>query len=138
MFSPQKIAAIKALAEDERGEPNTRAAAKLKLEQIRTQHPSLMENVKAILAQNPLNPRMQHRQDFSKWRFMDMGNWKATDKGNYTILVECYRVTLFKKMGEWRWSIKDVTDDRRKPKFGGDFDLIGEAQRDAWENLQTI
>lgn len=158
-LTPQKIAAIKALADDERGEPNTRAAAKAKLEQYRAQHPEMfvnhfeklyeeMKNAKwgggGYTVKNPPNPRTQPREDYSKWRFMDMGNWKESSNGNYYTGIyingTSWNITIFrhKKTPTWGWvrrnqNLFDGVAVFSEPKF----DTIGEAQRDAWQALQT-
>ena len=104
-LTPQKSAAIGAIADDERGEPNTRAIAKAKLEQLKHNHPEqfgqdrdrFFEEIAARVrradeaakryATNPPNPRMRKTEEYEKWRFMDMSNWKLSVKGNYSITV---------------------------------------------------
>ena len=155
MLTPQKIAAIKAVADDARGEPNTRAAAKAKQEQYRRERPDLfqegmtpkmfndiMNQARAAYGgnqhQNPPNPRMQKSDEFAKWRFMGMDNWKRSDNGNYTITVSSgflaeFRVTLFKKENRWKWVFSRNNGDTTFSSHS--FSVIDEAMRDAWASL---
>lgn len=138
-LTPRKLAAIKALAEDERGDPATRAIAKAKLDEaMRAEAP--YRHHKA----NPPNPRMAKRPDFEKFRFMDLGQWKDTTNGNHSIVItdrfgQGCRVIVFrhKKTRTFGWMWFYVGEDGPAAFGNGKFDTIREAQDEAWEWLTS-
>lgn len=151
-ITPQKIAAIRALAEDERGEPNTRRIAQEKLAQYFRDNPkSPNPNPKPEVNpeynswyKNPPNPRTQPREDYSKWRFMDMDQWKVSVSGKqFTIVYKAgsinYRVTLFphRKTPTFGW-VRNPIGSTNQSVFSEKFDTLAEAQRDAWQTLQRL
>jgi hypothetical protein len=157
-LTPRKIAAIKALADDVRGDPNTRAAAQAKLEQYRREHPEIFSETmhdrilraaKEVAAKrytnNPPNPRRRHTDEFAKWRFFEMDNWKHKPNGNYTIIIstgfDSYLVTLFrhKATPTWGWSRVPMENWLDTPVFSySKFETVGQAREDAWTSLETI
>jgi len=140
-ITPQRLAAIKALADDPRGDPNTRAIARRKLEEYQTEFPSLFGHPHFRGdPRNPPNPRTQTSPEYEKFKFMNMDSWKQSAKGNWSTGIthkrHTYGVTLFKyKSGLWGW----VRSFRESATWcNRRFDNVGEAQRDAWENLMRI
>jgi hypothetical protein len=130
----RKIAAIKALAMDDRGEPNTRAIARAKLEQFQRDFPEV-----AAPQANPANPRTQPSQEYVKFKFMDLNNWRISEQGNHSITVSLngriYRVTLvlYKKSLLWDWMYRDKDG---VPHFGETrFATCRETQEDAWNAI---
>lgn len=155
-LTPKRIAAIKAIADDERGDPNTRAVARRKLEQLRREQPEaflddyyerarkMNDDIIRRYTNNPPNPRMRPAEDFTKWRFMNTDQWKRTPAGNYTIILllehQQYRVTVFRSKARAKWEGPGWGWVRSGPigasKFSaGRFETFVEAQRDAWNNL---
>ena len=80
------------------------------------------------------NPGMRKSEEYERWRFMGMDNWKRSVKGNYVISTKGNLVTLFKIDDYWKWSIGGEQKVRFSPRK---FSLIHEAMKDAWDNLTT-
>jgi hypothetical protein len=136
-ITPQKIAAIKALADDPRGEPNTRATAQRKLEQIRISHPCLFVTAPRA-PQNPPNPRRAKTPEYEKYRFMNIDQWKRTSKGNYVLVIGEHRITLFKSKSAWAHARASVSGFQ-EPMFSAmRYATLREAQEAAWTSLATL
>ncbi len=151
-LTPQKIAAIRALADDARGDPATRAIAQNKLEQYRISHPELFEQWKPqreTRTKNPYaqyshkNPGTQNSEDFERFRFMDLSMWGRTVAGNPTAMATrgglAYRIILFehKKTPTWGWlRIETQSGDETFSRVK--FATMQEAHRDAWNSLSRI
>jgi len=140
-MTPARLAAIRAIADDERGDPNTRAIAQAKLAEYYGKNPRGEQICGHIHmdARNQPNPRLRKAPEHDKFRFMDMGQWKRTKSGNYTIVLGATRVTLWRRKvsRRWTWVKEDFFSyglDQFTPR---DFETIGDAQRDAWTNAIT-
>jgi hypothetical protein len=150
--NPSKLAAIKALAEDPRGDPNTRAIAKRKLEQYQgdTLDDKFAEALnylgnryqqtdERLRAQNQPNPRLAKSAEYQKYLFMNMENWKRGEKGHYTIYVGSFRITLFqhKKDHPWGWVRADMFGPGGPVYSKKRFPKLSDAQKDAWLWMPT-
>jgi hypothetical protein len=137
--SQRKIAAIQAIAMDDRGEPNTRAIARRwLLEHFERLYPEYPEYPDVAPPRaNPANPRTQPSQEYEKFRFMDLSNWRLLASGNPTVIVmldgKAYRVTLYKLDSVWRWVRHDPDGGKRFSNIK--FVARREAQEDAWNGI---
>jgi hypothetical protein len=135
-MTPQKLAKIRAVAEDPRGDPMTREVARATLKRYATvpatpKPPS-----------NPLHPGMRRSAEIERYKFMDLSQWKTNINGDLTILVarnaHPYRVTLFqhKKTPTWGWSRLDII--RGEVDYSGRFATLTEAHEAAWKAMNKI
>jgi hypothetical protein len=140
-LNPQKLAKIRALADDPRGDPATRAIAQAALKRYATEPPK-PEFHDVPPYRNQQHPGMRTSAEYDRYRFMDLGNWKTTANGNPTQLVthkwRTYRIVLFrhKKRPTHGWMRIDVITD--KTEFSGAFKTQAEAHADAWKSLMAI
>jgi hypothetical protein len=134
---PSKIEKIRAMAQDTRGDPATRAIAQQILERYQEQEP-----VKTP-PRNQRHPGLRPTFEHQRYRFMDLEQWKVTANGNRTILVgpygPSYRVTLFKhkKTPTYGWLVLDVLTEETifsKSKYA----TLGEAHRGSWDHLMSM
>ncbi len=133
---------IRALADDERGDPATRARAQEKLEVYRSSHPHLFEAPKP--RRPPPDPRVHGlRTDpvYDYYVFTDLSHWNRTKNGNliYNVYHKGinYKIVLFKhkRTDTYGWMRVDTFNDTTE--FSGRFRTIGEAQGDSWADLMT-
>lgn len=134
-MTPEKLTKIRALANDARGDPATRAVAQEILK--RYAKPSLEKRFKEFKTR--LDPRVHGlRRDptYEYHLYCDLSQWDKTKAGNYTYLLYrngiSYRIVLFKhrRSDTYGWMRVNMSED--DTEFSGRFDTIGEAQRDAW------
>jgi hypothetical protein len=141
-LNPEKLAKIRALANDVRGDPATRAIAKAALKRYASSDAAIPEQELWNNARNPPNPRMQNTPEYNRFRFMDLSNWRTTANGNPTHLIvhkgKSYRVVLFKhkKRPTHGWMRIDTITDATE--FSGAFKTVEEAHADAWKSLLAI
>jgi hypothetical protein len=141
-LTPDKLAKIRALANDPRGDPATRAIAQAALKRYATLQQDANLGAQARYAHNPPNPRMQNTPEYNRFRFMDLGSWRMTANGNPSHLIvhkgKSYRVVLFrhKKRPTHGWMRVDTITD--KTEFSGAFTTREEAHADAWKSLMAI
>jgi hypothetical protein len=139
-LNSEKLAKIRALANDPRGDPATRSIAQAALK--RYAETDRNEKPSASPYRNPPNPRMRTSPEYDKYRFMDLGNWRTTANGNPTHLIvhkgKSYRVVLFKhkKRPTHGWMRIDVITEATE--FSGAFKTVEEAHADAWKSLMAI
>ena len=103
-MNPRLIEKIRRIADDVRGDPNIRAIAQRKLAAYRAEEPKRqMEWIKVhgdphnpYYPPNPPNPRTQPSEEYEKFRFMNMDNWRTTNLGTLIITIKGYRIGLFK------------------------------------------
>lgn len=139
-MTPAKLAKIRALAADTRGDPATRAIAQAALKRYAAEPP---ESVK--VRPNPSDPRhpgMRTSPEYDRFRFMDIGAWKTTAKGNPTYLIvvkgRSFRIVMFqhKKRPTHGWMRVDTITD--EVEFSRSFSTLQEAHEDAWNSLMAI
>ena len=131
-MTPARRAKIKALAEDERGNPATRAIAKRLLERYpEPPKPPRQQRV----------PGVERSPEYLQFMFMDLNRWKRTPKGNLIHFTSykgtAYRFLLFKSRDGWGWARTNLADDKvgfSQVKYATHV----EAHGDAWKSLQTI
>jgi hypothetical protein len=122
---------VKAVADDPRGDPATRAAAIARLAKLKPPTPF-----------NQRNPGLQPSFDYERYTFMDLSNWSRTANGNRSHVVthkgKTYRIVLFeyKQVPDYGWLRIGVGDPARD--FSGRFHSLGEAHRDAWTSLMKL
>ena len=147
MSTPDLIAKIKAVADDRRGDPNTRAAAQRKLDAFRKTDPHLFEVRKpdppppSPPPRNPQAPGMQRAPEWQMRTYLDLSLWKKSAAGNLTTLVAtragAHRMTLFQyKTKEWGWIMAPV--GRTEKVFGRRYKTQSEAHRASWEHLTSL
>jgi hypothetical protein len=143
-MNPARIAKIRALADDERGDPATRARAQEKLDAYRLSHPHLFEQPKHKFHDVRQDRRvhgMRLDPAYEYYIFTDLSLWSQTKAGNRTHTVYHkginYRIVLFqhKKSPTWGWM---RVSDYDGTVFSGRFKTIGEAQADSWTSLMAI
>jgi hypothetical protein len=137
-----KLAKIKALANDPRGDPATRAIAQAALKRYAAEPPRPTPQQNANL-HNQQHPGMRTSAEYDRYRFMDLGSWKTTANGNPTHLIvhkgKSYRIVLFKhkKRPTHGWMRIDIIADI-DPVFSNSFATQSEAHADAWKSLMAI
>ena len=131
---------IRALADDQRGDPATRARAQEKLDAIRGSHPHLFEERPA--RKPPSDPRVHGlRTDpaYEYYLFTDLSLWRRTKAGNPTHVLHHkginYRIVLFKhkRSDTYGWMRQD--NFHNTTEFSGRFKTLGEAHGDSWADL---
>ena len=137
-MTPARRVKIKALAEDERGDPKIRAVAQRMLKR----HP-----------EPPPKPKPPHQQrvsgverspEYLQFMFMDLNQWKPYGKkGKGLSHITSYRGIAYKfvlyefsqPIGTvWGWKRTSDKDVKLSHML---FDTRAEAHRDAWQRLQT-
>lgn len=138
-MTPEKLAKIRALAEDARGDPAIRAVAQAVLKRYAQPEPKpAFEDVPPFV--DPRVEGMRTSAEYDRWRFMDLGSWKRTVNGNPTHVItvknRTWRIVLFKhkKTPTWGW-MKIDTIRGGDPEFSGKFTTMAAAHGDAWKTL---
>jgi hypothetical protein len=137
--TPDRLAKIKAMAEDARGDPATRAIAQSILKRYAQEPPK--PEFRDVEYKDPRHPGVRTGADYEKWRYMDLSAWRKTGNGNPACLVtgldgRPYRIVLFrhKKTPTFGWMVVDI--DRDETEFSNHkFTSMAEAHKDAWKNL---
>jgi hypothetical protein len=141
-MTPQKLAKIRALAEDTRGDPAIRAVALQILRRYEKVEEPTFHDVKDDPYRNPPNPRMQNSEDYERYVFMNLHAWRRSAAGNpvhnLTWKRRAYRVTLFKhkKTPTWGWLRVNMNTDEEV--WSGRFSTIEEAHKAAWTSLMML
>jgi hypothetical protein len=139
-MTPEKLAKIRRLAGDLRGDPATRMIA---LEILRryekTEEPTFHDIPDE--PQNPPNPRMRNSEEYERYRFMSLRDWRRSAAGNpvhvFTWKGHPYRVTLFKHKKTPTWGWLRVHLGTEEEIWSGRFSTIEEAHKAAWTSLMT-
>lgn len=140
-MNPDKLAKIKALAEDSRGDPATREIARRAY--ARYAKEPFQETPRWEPPRNPQHEGLKTGAEYDKFRFMDLGSWRtAKATGNPWHITKhkgiAYHFVLFrhKKSPTWGWvRTNQITDH---VEFSGRFATLAEAHANAWTMLQTI
>jgi hypothetical protein len=138
-MTPAKLAKIRALADDVRGDPAIRAVAQA----ILRQHAPSPEPRRGFHDVPPVadqrHPGMRTSPQYDQYCFMDLGSWKLTSNNNPTFVVvrkgRSYRIVLFrhKKTPTYGWMrIDTITGET---EFSSKFRTQSEAHADAWKSL---
>lgn len=135
-MTPARLAKIRALAADVRGNPYIRAVAQRMLEKHggaeRWKPPP-----------DPPNPGLKTSEEFDKFVFMNLDTWDETVNGNYRTNIKwqgrAYRFILFrhKKTPTWGWLRADIannTESWSRNKYA----TLEEAHQSAWLHLTLI
>jgi hypothetical protein len=138
--TPEKLAKIKALAEDVRGDPATRMIAKDILRRYNREPPPSFHDVEDV-PQNP--PGMRNSNEYEQYRFMSLHNWGRSKISNnlvhnFTHKGRAYRVILFahRKTPTYGWLRIDVA--RNNETWSSKFSSMPAAHADAWASLMKI
>jgi hypothetical protein len=136
-----KLAKIRALANDPRGDPATRAIAQAALKRYATEPPKPeFHDVPPFRAQQ--HPGMRTSPEYDRYRFMDLGTWRKTANGNPIFYVvhkgRSFRIILFqhKKRPTYGWMRADTITEQ--VEFSNAFRTQAEAHADAWKSLMAI
>ena len=138
-MTPQRLAKIRALATDLRGDPATRMVA---LEILRRYEPEPEFHDVEDKPQNPPNPRMRNSDEYEHHMFMSLRNWGKSANGNFvhsfTHKGRAYRVVLFKhkKTPTYGWLLVDIA--RGVEEWSGRFNSMPAAHVNAWAKIMTI
>lgn len=139
-MTPERLAKIRALAEDPRGDPATRMIAQTALKRYAPRFTDVPHDRPAFT--NQLHPGMKTSPEYDRYKFMNLGAWKRTSNDNLTIVVthgsSAYRIVLFKhkKTPTWGWMRIDMFTD--VTEFSGKFKTITEAHAAAWNSLTSL
>jgi hypothetical protein len=138
-MTPERLAKIRALATDMRGDPATRMIA---LEILRRYEPEPEFHDVEDKPQNPPNPRMRNSDEYEHHTFMSLRNWGKSTNGNFvhtfTHKGRGYRIVLFKhkKTPTFGWLRSDIGSGTEV--WSGRFPDLQGAHADAWKNLMTV
>jgi len=142
-MNPEKLAKIRALAEDMRGDPATRLVALGILRRELLRHAKTEEPVWHTFTPTPQNPPgVQTDPGYERHVFMSLHNWGKSKNGNFVHTCSHkgrgYRIILFqhKKTPTWGWLRADMTGGDEV--WSGRFKDIQGAHADAWKNLMTV
>lgn len=130
-MTPEKLAKVRALAEDIRGDPKIRAVAQRILDANWTPPP------------NPQHPGLRTSEEYDRYVFMSLDNWGQSARGNYVHTTNwdgrSYRIVLFqhKKTPTWGWLRIDVKTDT-ETWSRNKYDTLREAHESAWLHLSLI
>lgn len=135
-MTPDRLAKIRALAEDERGNANVRAIA----QKILAKHEKAPPRRRA--PDGPV-PGIMPSEDQERWVFMQLDQWHHNAKGNYvhslTWKGRRYRFVLFKfkRTQNWGWLRFDILADTES--WGrNQFADLREAHESAWLHLTLL
>jgi hypothetical protein len=137
--TPDKLAKIRALAEDMRGDPATRMIALKILARYAKDEEPVFHDVPPA----PENPAGMHNApEYERYTFMSLRNWGRSKNGNFVHTTSHkgrgYRVVLFpyKKTPTFGWVRTDVATNQEV--WSGRFSDLEGAHRNAWESLKSI
>jgi hypothetical protein len=136
-----RLAKIRALASDPRGDPAIRAIAQSTLKRFGA--PEKEEPRAAKPWRDPRHPGVKTSAEYDRFRFMDLGSWRQTENGNPTFTISLkghsWRVVLFKhkKRPTYGWMLTDAIYDK-PPEFSHPFETMAEAHEDVWRTLNKI
>lgn len=135
-MTPEKLAKIKALAEDVRGDPATRMIAQAALKRYGKPEPA------KPAYKPPRNPPgVKTSPEWERQTFMSLNQWRRSKNGNFwhnvTHKGRGYHIVLFphKKTPTFGWL---RASEGEQEVWSGRFQTIGEAHADAWANLMSI
>jgi hypothetical protein len=137
--TPDKLAKIRALAMDMRGDPATRMVAMEILRRYEPEEPA-WHDVKEDEPPNP--PGMKNSEEYEQFIFLSLHNWGKSASGNFvhtfTYKNRAYRVVLFKhkKTPTWGWLRVDIATSAEV--WSGRFANVTEAHRDAWAKMTMV
>lgn len=131
-MTPEKLTKIRALANDDRGDPATRAVAQSILKRYAKEEPKSRSAPRS----DPRVHGLRRDPTYEYHLYCDLSQWDKTKAGNYTYLLYrngiSYRIVLFKHRRSDTYGWMRVNTNEDDTEFSGRFDTIEEAQRDAW------
>lgn len=141
-MNPQTLAKIRALAEDERGDPRIRAIAQARLKEYAPSEPP--PGPKSSSYYNKPHPGTIPTPEYVRARFMDLNSWGKTKSGGNPICTSAingkiYSVILFryKQTPTWGWRRIDTETDE-KVFSDVKYPTLIEAHQGAWEALMHL
>jgi hypothetical protein len=140
-MTPQKLAKIRALASDLRGDPATRMIALEILRRYEKIEEPAFHDIPDE-PQNPPNPRMRNSDEYEHYMFMSLRNWGKSANGNFvhtfTHKNRAYRVVLFKhkKTPTYGWLLVDIA--RGVEEWSERFNSMPAAHVNAWARIMMI
>lgn len=139
-MNAQKLAKIKAIADDMRGHPEVRRVAQ---EMYRRYAAEAEAKPKPKPFRDTRHEGMKTSAAYDRYMFMDLGSWRrAAATGNpffhATHNGRPYFFVIFKhkKTPTYGWVRTDETT--KETVFSGRFATMAEAHEDAWKTLQAI
>jgi hypothetical protein len=134
-----KLAKIRALADDPRGDPATRAIAQAALKRY-AEEVNARPKPDAPQFVDRRHPGMKTSPEYDRYRFLDLGSWRKTVNGNPTFSItikgKVWKVVLFqhKKTLTYGWMRVNVITE--ETEFSGrKFSTMAEAHQDIWKIL---
>lgn len=141
-MTPAKLAKIRAIANDARGDPATRAVAQAVLRRY-AQPESEFHDVPP--PRDPRHPGMRTSPEYDRRMFLDLTQWGETHSGNPIHTTNwkgvSYVVVLFqhKKTPTYGWMRTRAGQQNGPVTFSETkYRTQSEAHRAAWESLQTL
>jgi hypothetical protein len=138
-MNAEKLAKIKALAEDRRGDPATRAIAQRAYERYSREPPRRAEP--EWKPRNLQHEGMKTSPEYDRYMFLNIGGWRKSKNGNPYHTTKHkgigYHFVLFQhRRKTWGWLRTNQNDEQTE--FSGKFATLAEAHADAWTKLQMI
>ena len=130
-MDPAKLAKIKALAEDARGDPKLRAIAQRFFDENKPSPSTPKSNI---------HPGLRTSQEYERFLFMNLANWGKSKTGNYVHDVSwngaLYTIILFKhkQTPTYGW----LRTHGAAKAFSGKYGTLVEAHRSAWDSLTKM
>jgi hypothetical protein len=140
-MTPQKLAKIRRLAEDTRGDPATRAIAQAALKRYAEEQPKPQFRDVPPWEDRRV-PGMKTSAEHERFMFMDIGAWRKSANGNPVFNIArggiLYRIVIFrhKKTPTWGWMRVNTSND--ETDFSSRFATMGEAHSAAWRMLTAL
>jgi hypothetical protein len=142
-MTPERLAKIKAIAEDPNCHPRIRAVAQQKLEaHISFEEPAPPQH-QAHRNAAEQHPGVKPTPEYIRFRYMDVGNWGRTKNGNpihtTTIGGRTYKIVLFafKRSIGFGWMRIDA-ETQNQIFCETRHSTIQEAHQDSWESLMRL
>jgi hypothetical protein len=141
-MTPEKLAKIRAIAEDPRGHPNVRANAKRILDEHEPE-PTFSDIKFDDAPRSPPHPNMYASDEYDRFRFMNLAQWGRSKNGNlihtFTHKRVEYRMVLFAHKTKPTFGWLRIDTKKSDSVFSWmPYNTLAEAHRDAWEHLMRI
>jgi hypothetical protein len=140
--TPEKLTKIRALANDDRGDPATRMVAQRVLARYAKEEPP---RTRRWAPPHVQHPGLRTSPEYDRYMFMDLANWGESSGGNPIHTTShnglSYTIVLFehKRTPTYGWMRTRTGQYNDKPDFSlTKYSSLGEAHRAAWDSLRKL
>lgn len=136
-MNPARLEKIRALANDARGDPATRAVAQSILKRYARDEPK--PKFRDVPHVDPRVHGLRRDPLYEHYLYTDLSQWDKTKAGNPTYQLFhrgiVYRIVLFKHRRTDTYGWMRIDTDHDETEFSGRFNTMAEAQADGWVQL---